>query len=118
MSVTSTTMMSTRARAMTEAASANQDSLTPKASLVQGSTRPHSTPGKGKTHGRLEREAAARRAVFAVSLAGFVGLFGLIASLGKPAPAVNAGLEAQVSDVTGGNRVLAEVPITGLNGGD
>jgi hypothetical protein len=100
---------------MTDATfSANTPSATPQPT----ETRPRRTTGTGKIAERLEREAAARRAVFAASLAGFVALFGLIATAGKPAPAVNAEPPAPVSDVVSGNRVLAEVPITGLNGGD
>jgi hypothetical protein len=100
---------------MTDASfSANKPSATPSAT----ETRPRRTTGTGKTAERLEREAAARRAVFAASLAGFVALFGLIAVTGKPVPAVNAEPPAPVSNVARGNRVLAEVPITGLNGGD
>jgi hypothetical protein len=94
--------------------SANAPSATPHATA----TRPRRTTGTGKTAERLEREATARRAVFATSLAGFVALFGLVAATGKPVPTVNAQPSAPVSDVARGNRVLAEVPITGLNGGD
>ncbi len=100
---------------MTDATfSANEASAT----LPATGTRPRRTTGTGKTAERLEREAAARRAVFAASLAGFVALFGLIAVAGKPAPAANAQPSVPVSDFARGNRVLAEVPITGLNGGD
>jgi hypothetical protein len=68
------------------------------------------------TRERLEREAAARRAVFAACVAGFVAVFGLIATAGKPAPAVSAEQPMLVSDLTRANRVVAEVPVTGLNG--
>ena len=102
---------------MTEATSpANADSIAPNAIQGRGSTKPHVTSGSGKTHERLEREAAARRAVFAACLAGFVAVFGLIATAGKPAPAVSAKQPALVSDSTHDNRVVAEVPVTGLNG--
>lgn len=101
---------------MTEATSAYEGSTMPKAAQTQGATRPHATPGNGKTGERLEREAAARRAVFATALAGFVTLFGLIATAGKPAPAISPEQPALVSDFTRDNRVVAEFPVTGLNG--
>jgi hypothetical protein len=117
MSVICTTMTTrTKGRVMTEAPSAaSEDSITPKATKDRGSTRSHGTTGNDKTRERLEREAAARRAVFAVSLAGFVTVFGLIASAGKPAPAVSTEQPVLVSDLTPANRVVAEVPVTGLN---
>jgi hypothetical protein len=114
--------MSTRRRTRTRRRRTRTDVTfspnTPSATLHATESRPRRTTGTGKTTERLEREAAARRAVFAAALAGFVALFGLVAAAGKPVPAVNSEPPAPVSDVSRGNRVLAEVPITGLNGGD
>jgi hypothetical protein len=101
---------------MTEAASTNEGSPTPKVSQIQGSTRPDTATGNDKTRERLEREAAARRAVFAVSLAGFVGFFGLIAAAGKPTPALSREQPGLASEFTEANRVVAEFPVAGLNG--
>jgi len=83
---------------------------------IHGSNRPNAASGKGKTRERLEREAAARRAVFAASLAGFVGLFGLIAITGKPTPAHSPEQSALAREFTTARRVVAEVPVSGLNG--
>lgn len=71
---------------------------------------------KGKTRERLEREAAARRLVFVASLAGFVAVFGLIATAGKPTPALSPEQPALARQFTPANRVVAEVPVSGLNG--
>ena len=116
MSVMSTTLMSTRERTMIEATSADRGSTKPKVTQIQGSTTPHAASGKGKTRERLERGAAARRAVFAVSLAGFVGFFGLIATAGKPAPALSSEQPAPASELPRANHVVAEIPVSGLNG--
>ena len=83
---------------------------------MQGSTRPYAGSGKGKTRERLEREATARRAVFVASLAGFVGLFGLIATTGKPTPVLSPEQPALASELPGANRAVAEIPVSGLNG--
>jgi hypothetical protein len=99
---------------MTEMTAANVGSPTANATQCPRVMKSPTTSGHGKTGERLEREAAARRAVFAAALAGFVTLFGLIAIGGKPTPAVSQKQPALVSDVTRANRVIAEIPITGL----
>jgi len=65
---------------------------------------------------RLEREAVARRAAFATALAGFVLLFGLIATGGKPTPATSQEQPVRLSNATRAGRVVAEIPITGIAG--
>ncbi len=69
-----------------------------------------------KADERLEKEAAARRALFVAALAGFVTAFALIAGSGTPDPAggeTEPGLEGAAAP---GTRVIAEVPIANING--
>lgn len=65
---------------------------------------------------RFQREAAARRAVFAGSLAGLVVVFGLIATAGKPASADSVPEPAVVHSPASPDRVVAEVPIGNIAG--
>jgi hypothetical protein len=67
---------------------------------------------------RLEREAAARRALFAASLCGFAIAFGLIAVAGKPDPVIGAEDPVSIAPAAGANQVLAEVPVAGLTTAD
>ncbi len=97
--------------------SANTIDAVPPANRIPGAVAPKAVRTNGKLAARLEREAAARRALFAVSLAGFVALFGLIAVAGKPAPDTGVGSSALVSDSASTGRVVAQAPITGLDGG-
>lgn len=98
---------------MTDPGAANDDSRTPQAPRPSRVARAPTSSGKSKVGERLEREAAARRVVFATALAGFVLLFGLIATADKPTPAVSQEQPATARDVTRANRVLAEIPIPG-----
>lgn len=62
------------------------------------------------------REGSARRALFAGCLAGFVALLGLVAATAPPARSA-APEPAPVGEVAAGSgRVVAEVPVTGLDG--
>jgi hypothetical protein len=71
-----------------------------------------------KSGERLEREAAARRALFAGSLIGFVVAFGLVAAGGKPAPATDAGVFGRIAPAVDASSGLAEKPITAFSGAD
>jgi hypothetical protein len=82
-------------------------------------TRKGTAPGtvsKQTPQQRLQREAAIRRALFAGSLAGFVAIFGLVASAGKPAEAVDVPEPAIVRSPNSSNQVLAEVPLGDVTG--
>jgi hypothetical protein len=89
----------------------------PRSAQLGGRDRPSALVAtKTRDRGdRLAREAAARRALFAASLAGFVAVFGLIAASGKSAPAP---IEASAAPTASSQRVLAEVPIASSGGGE
>lgn len=65
---------------------------------------------------RLEREAAIRRAVFVAALAGFAGIFGLIAFTEARAPVATTPASAPVNSASPSRRVLAEIPINTSDG--
>lgn len=67
--------------------------------------------GSNKAAERLEKEAAARRALFVASIAGIVGAFGLIAASELPPAMADAEIPVAATEPGLGNRVLAEVPI-------
>jgi hypothetical protein len=69
-----------------------------------------------KADERLEKEAAARRALFVASLAGFVALFALIAASGTPETASGVAGTAMTGAAAPSDRVIAEVPVANLNG--
>lgn len=71
-------------------------------------------PRRATAH--VEREAAARRMMFAATLAGFVAIFGLIAVTAKAAPATIPPGSNPATAAASGNRVLAAAPIANLNG--
>lgn len=62
------------------------------------------------------REAKARRALFAGCLGGFVALLGLVAATAPPARSAAPAPTPVREVVAGSGRVVAEVPVTGLDG--
>ena len=101
---------------MTETAAANEEPRSLKVTSSPKVSKPPATSGKDKVAERLEREAVARRAAFTTALAGFIILFGLVATGGKPTPATSQEQPARLSNATRAGRVVAEIPITGITG--
>lgn len=115
MSVSATVKTNTK-KAMTNSTPLPPDTVpSAPATGTRTETAPGAT-GKRTLQERFQREAAIRRALFAGSLAGFVAIFGLIASAGKPAEAVDVPEAAIVRPPDSSNQVLAEVPLRDVTG--
>jgi hypothetical protein len=100
---------------MTDAASRSAET---KSGAPRAGTRlPARAPGRAHQD-RVAREAAARRAVFALCLGGFVAAFALIATAGKPAAVSGQTSPPLTSAPVSGRQVIAEVPISDPGGSD
>lgn len=72
--------------------------------------------GRRKADERLQKEAAARRALFVATLAGFVAVFALIAASGTPDTASGVTGDTVEGEAAPSGRVVAEAPIANLLG--